>query len=304
MPKRIIVTTTINPPTEATLKFCEKKGWAFLIVGDKKTPHDLYQALEKKYSQVTYLNPEFQERKYKELSDSIGWNSIQRRSIGFVEAYKMGGEILATVDDDNIPYEHWGEAVHVGSEIQVDCYASENNFFDPLSVTNVSHLWHRGYPVEHVSTKNRVQYLGKKKRNVLVQADLWDGDPDIDATARITFRPIVKMDISEPYCSCNLAPFNSQNTFLHRSVLPHYMVLPHIGRMDDIWASYMLQKQFPDSVIYGPATVYQARNTHNLIADLEGEIIGYRNTLQFLQGTYPLPEKTQKAYEIYRKCFT
>src|SRR3989338_633326 len=99
--KKIIVTTTINPPTEAILKFCEKKEWEMVVVGDRKTPHEAYEKLCKEYPQVTYLDPEFQEKKYKELSDGIGWNSIQRRSIGFVEAYAMGAELLATVDDDN-----------------------------------------------------------------------------------------------------------------------------------------------------------------------------------------------------------
>ena len=303
MSKKIIVTTTINPPTEATLKFCQKPGWEFIIVGDKKTPHAAYEALQKQYPHVLYMSPEMQEKNYKELSDIIGWNSIQRRSVGLIEAYKRGVEILATVDDDNIPYADWGENVTVGKEIDVDCYTAENGFFDPLSITNVSHLWHRGYPVDHVSTKNRVTYLGKIKRKVLVQADLWDGDPDIDAMARITYRPIVKFTVKDMYCSRDVSPFNSQNTFIDRSVIPHYMVLPHTDRMDDIWASYMIQKKFPHSVVYAPASVYQARNVHNLITDLKNEIIGYTNTLNFIGGTYQLPEMAQKAYDVYCRYF-
>ena len=48
--KKFIVTTTINSPTPATLKFChiaDKKEWIFLIVGDTRTPHDEYRKLEK-----------------------------------------------------------------------------------------------------------------------------------------------------------------------------------------------------------------------------------------------------------------
>ncbi len=303
MSKKIIVTTTINPPTEATLKFCQKPGWDFIIVGDKKTPHAEYEKLQKQFPNVFYMSPDYQEKNYKDLSDTIGWNSIQRRSVGFVEAHRRGVEILATVDDDNIPYEDWGKNVSVGTEIDVDCYTSENGYFDPLSITNAAHLWHRGYPVDFVSTKNRVKYLGKVKRKVLVQADLWDGDPDIDAMARITFRPIVKFDVQVPYCSSDISPFNSQNTFLDRSIIPFYMVLPHTDRMDDIWASYIIQKKFPDSVVYAPASVYQARNVHNLVTDLKNEIIGYTNTLNFIKGQYQLPEMAQKAYEVYLKYF-
>ena len=249
------------------------------------------------------MPPEVQEEKYKDLSDAIGWNCIQRRSIGFIEAYRMGAELLATVDDDNIPYPQWGENVVVGSEVEVECFVSNNGYFDPLSITNAPHLWHRGYPIEHVQTKNSVKSLGKVKRKVLVQADLWDGDPDIDAMARIVFRPNVTFERKEFFCSRNPSPFNSQNTFIDRSIIPHYMMLPHIGRMDDIWAAYIVEKQFPDSVVYAPASVLQARNVHNLVTDLEKEMIGYKNTLKFIEGTFPLPPETQKAYDAYRKCF-
>jgi len=64
---------------------------------------------------------------------------------------------------------------------------------------------------------------------------LWDGDPDIDAIARLFMMPTVNYsDINKPYCSNKIAPFNSQNTFLAREVIPYYSVLPHVGRMDDI----------------------------------------------------------------------
>ena len=56
-------------------------------------------------------------------------------------------------------------------------------------------------------------------------------------------------------------------------MLPYYAVLPFVGRMDDIWGGYLLQARFPDCVVYGPPTVYQARNEHDLVRDLEGEMI-------------------------------
>jgi hypothetical protein len=71
-----------------------------------------------------------------------------------------------------------------------------------------------------------------------VQADLWDGDPDIDAMARLIYKPCVKFNNVKPYGSNKISPFNSQNTFLAREVLPSYVCLPHVGRMDDIWGGY------------------------------------------------------------------
>ena len=296
--KKFIVTTTIYSPTLAMKKFSQMKGWQLIVVGDNKTPHEEYENLN-----CIYLSPEKQEEIAKDLSDAIGWNCIMRRNIGFVYAYRLGADIVATVDDDNIPYDNWGQDVLVGKDVEVDLWHSQNGYFDPLSVTNRDDLWHRGYPLEHVPTKNNVVYKGKTIRTPLVQADLWDGDPDIDAMCRLSKKPCVKYDISRPYTSNQLAPFNSQNTFLHRSVIPYYMVLPHVGRMDDIWGAYIIQKKFPNSVIYNKATVYQDRNEQDLITNLEKEIIGYRNTLSFLEDKYSIPEQAQIAYEEYTKCF-
>lgn len=301
--KQYIVTTTINPPTKATLAFAEMSDWTLIVVGDTKTPHQDYKSLN-----CIYLHPSEQEAKYRNLSDAIGWKSIQRRNIGFVEAYNLGADIVATVDDDNIPYDNWGKNLFVGKEIDCDLYQPVKDVFDPLSVTNSNHVWHRGYPIEYVPYRNEVEYLGKTKRKVLVQADLWDGDPDIDALARLAMKPIVRFsEITEPYCSNVISPFNSQNTFLAREVIPFYSVLPHIGRMDDIWGSYILQLSFPNSVIYNRSSVYQSRNPQDLITNLEKEIIGYRNTLNLLKdlGNYRnfLPPETLRFLETYASCF-
>jgi hypothetical protein len=309
--KKFIVTTTINSPTIATIKFAEiaqRDNWTFIIVGDTKTPHNEYKDLESKYPNVKYFSPEEQEIDYKEISDILGWKTIQRRNIGFIKAYRMGADILATVDDDNIPYDNWGQNLYIGETINVDLYEPELNVFDPLSITINNQVWHRGYPIEYLQKRHRVEYKGKTKRKVLIQADLWDGDPDIDAMARLTFKPIIKYsDINFPYCSNKISPFNSQNTFLHREVIPYYAVLPFVGRMDDIWGSYIVQHYFPDSVIYSPASVYQDRNVQDLITNLEKEIIGYRNTLSLINNLLnfekELPEETLFFYEKYKSFF-
>ena len=44
-----------------------------------------------------------------------------------------------------------------------------------------------------VPTKNNVKPIGKDNRHVLVQADLWDGDPDVDAICRLSMKPEVNL---------------------------------------------------------------------------------------------------------------
>jgi len=307
---KFIVITTIYSPSIATKRFCGMKGWQVIIVGDRKTPHDEYQNLD-----CIYLLPEEQEFKYPELSAAIGWNTIQRRNIGFVEAYRRGAEVVATVDDDNIPLDDWGTDLYVGKEVEADLFEPTDDIFDPLSVTKNNHLWHRGFPLEYLARKNEVVACGTTKRKVLIQADLWNGDPDVDAMARLVHRPEVTFDeITRPYCSNRISPFNSQNTFLAREVIPFYAMFPDVGRMDDIWASYFVQTLFPDSLIYNRASVYQDRNEQDLITNLENEILGYRQTLPLVRAwqkqttglsSRPLgiPDRALCFWDAYRACF-
>jgi hypothetical protein len=298
--KKYIITTTINAPTIALCKFFDLKDWTVIVIGDLKTPHQTYAS-----ENCIYLSPQQQEQMYKELSDILGWNTIQRRNIGLLHAYNLGADVVATVDDDNIPYTNWGKNLMVGNGSTVDYYDSNSvGVFDPLSVTNHNNLWHRGFPIQRLKNKNDVAYLGKKYVDIVhIQADLWDGDPDIDAMCRLTQKPLVKFDINDPYTSNNIMPFNSQNTFLSRDVLKYYMMIPFVGRMDDIWGAYLLQKYMKCNIIFNKASVYQERNPQDLITNLEKEILGYRHTDDLITGKYNLPEKSQKAYEIYQSYF-
>ena len=304
MKNKVIVTTTINPPTEATLKFSKMTDWHLVVVGDTKTPHADYKNL----TNTTYLSPEDQEKLNKKLSDAIGWKSIRRRNMGYLQAYNMGAEIMATVDDYNIPLEGWGKKLIVGNELACKIYNSTNNVFDPLSVTEHKELWHRGYPLQLVPEKNDNISVENGKVQCLVQADLWNGDPDIDAVCRLTKAPNIKFKKLEPFSVSCFSPFNSQNTFIHRSLIPHYMVIPHIGRMDDIWGAYELERKFLTNgpfVVYNNASVYQDRNEHDLIVDMEEEMIGYKYNLKLLSNglSSVAPKEANVAYKIYQSCY-
>lgn len=307
----IIVTTSINIPTTQLLnlrELCKKSNWKIIVVGDIKTPHSKYQDLE--CSNFEYLHPEYQDVQYKELSDVLGWKTIQRRNIGFVEAYRQSqsGDIVCSWDDDNGVYDTWGQNVQVGKTVEVDIWENTSvPCFDPLSVTNNNDLWQRGYPIQFVKDKNSVEYKGKQFRKILIQNDLVDGDSDIDATVRLTKKPIVKFNNIDVFGSNQIAPFNSQNLFLDSCVLPYYFCFPYVGRFDDIWGGYILQYYFPNSLVFGTASVYQDRNPQDLITNLENEIFGYRNTINLIQDlpNYEkyLPEKSLEAFRVYRSLF-
>ena len=127
---KFIITTTINAPTEAILRFDEMSDWNLIVIGDKKTPTNY--TLKK----GIYLSPEDQEAFYKDLSDVIGWNCIQRRNFGLLKAYELGADIIATIDDDNIPNKDWGKNILIGKEINLNFYETDELAFDPIFVTN------------------------------------------------------------------------------------------------------------------------------------------------------------------------
>jgi len=302
--KKVIVTTTINPPTKAIGRFETMEDWDLVVIGDKKTPESY------KLSRGTYVTPEEQERYDSLLSDAIGWNCIQRRNFGLLWAFDMGADIIAVVDDDNIPLSGWGEDLLVGKEVEVDYYNTDLPAFDPVGATNHGTIWHRGYPIELLPRRN---YASKSRRPIRVdiQADFWNGDPDIDAICRMEHAPECKFDDSYfPMAANRLAPFNSQNTFISRTCLKDYFLFPHIGRMDDIWAAYYVQAKGYRAV-FNRASVYQERNPHNLLQDMRQEYLGYENNLSLVTHLAQdprwikayLPGRSLWAFELYQRHF-
>ena len=65
MNKNLIISTSINPPTEAILKFDNLKNWTLIVIGDKKTPKNY------KLKNGIYLSPKDQEKIDKKLSDIL-----------------------------------------------------------------------------------------------------------------------------------------------------------------------------------------------------------------------------------------
>lgn len=303
--KKVIVTTTINPPTEAIKKFCAMPDWELVVIGDKKTPIDY------KLPRGIYVTPEMQESYDKEFSDALGWNCIARRNFGLLWAHDMNADIVAVVDDDNIPYENWGKELLIGKETEVTYYETTLPAFDPVGATNYAHLWHRGYPLQLIPKRD---YSVKKKKTITpdVQADFWNGDPDIDAICRMEHAPDCKFDSKYfPIASNKLSPFNSQNTFIKGSLLKNYFMFPFVGRMEDIWAAYYLEAKTNCNVVYAEASVFQARNVHDLVKDMKAEYPGYEDNLKIVNElpgnpeaimTY-LPERSQLAFKLYQKHF-
>jgi hypothetical protein len=311
MINKVIVTTTINPPTEALIKFSEMEGWDLIIVCDLKTPSDQHLSKFIGMNNVKVLTPELQIKLNPILSDALGWNNIQRRNFGFWYAYQHEKkyDIVATVDDDNIPNKDWGNDILIGKKIEAASYSTNDSFFDPIYVftDGTERTWHRGFP-EQLLNERKARFLGDVNIVPLVQADFWSGDPDISAICRMSLSPIwdyvrYSQFQSGPFTTSQLTPFNSQNTFLHRSLLPNYMMLCDVGRYDDIWGAYLLQRKVDlrNKIVFNKITVQQDRNEHDLVKDLKNEVWGYENTIKLKNEIIEnlLPPITKLKYQIY-----
>ncbi len=176
-----IATTTINKPTKALKLFAKNKNCRLIVALDKKS-----KKFDLKNSIV--LSPKYQEKKWPKLSKLVGWNCIQRRNFAILEAFERGAETIALIDDDNIPYKNWFKNIFIDKKILCKEVKTNKIIFDPVGYTNHKNLWHRGLPLELVH--NRKYKAGKKSLiKPDIQANFWNGDPDIDAVCRMIFKP-------------------------------------------------------------------------------------------------------------------
>src|ERR1700749_20760 len=124
--KRVIVTTTINAPTKAIRLFDALPDWDLVVIGDLKTPTEYH------LEHGIYMSPDEQEKYDPDLSDAIGWNCIQRRNFGMLLAHDMEADVIALIDDDNIPLDGWSDNLLLGRETRVNYYRAATPAFDPI----------------------------------------------------------------------------------------------------------------------------------------------------------------------------
>lgn len=309
--KVALVTTTINVPRciEAYMENIAQYGHSdrveVIVVGDRKTPAGaatFLQDLHKRFgSTMKYLDVGEQQamlRRWPVLDGVIRWNSIQRRNVGYLQAGIDGAEILISFDDDNFVHEDVDYlAAHAvtGTRAKIPVVRNESGWYnvcERLECDPPRRFYHRGYPKSAQSFEFGGETVGLQDVNVIVNAGLWLKNPDVDATANIE-EPLNVVKVREVESTTRFAlaygtwcPFNSQNTALHRDLLPAlYLVVMgdwlrgyKIGRLDDIWQSYFIRAlgdQLGGHVAYGPPVVTQDRNPHNFTKDLSEELGGY-----------------------------
>jgi hypothetical protein len=276
--KIALCTTTIHIPH--TLKLMRKcaPDVRFFVATDEKTP-------TLQLGTLGVDNSLCMRGENWKCSAAIGWNTIARRNIAFLEALKWGADVIYSWDDDNLPLgtDHFdlidGALEFPFNGIQV---SGTNGWFDPGMLLHPSRYRHRGFPHDKCRTRHASPVNDVK---VGVAAGLVLGDPDIDATTRMELRP----DISQVHmlgaAGVVVDPhtwtvFNSQNTAVIRELVPAWFMMPGVGRHDDIYASLIVQRVARErayAIHFGPPFTYQQRNQHDLVTDLRAEVDGMEN---------------------------
>jgi hypothetical protein len=194
---------------------------------------------------------------------------------------------------------------------ELQCYGSTSGWFNVCSFLQADEdvrFYHRGYP-QKVRWTEREHFAatGRCRRRIAVNAGFWLDNPDIDALTRMERQPTVRG--FQPGFTENIAllpgtwsPFNSQNTSLMREVVPAYFLSPYIGRYDDIWAGYIVNRiaeRFGDAIAFGAPLVRQQRNPHNLWNDLDAERNGMILTDDFCAALRAIDLRGTS----YHECF-
>jgi hypothetical protein len=281
------VTTTVNVPRALTAYQVCRGDVEFLVVGDTREPEEL--ALFCKDAKVRFLNVEAQEALGYRCSPLIGWKSIQRRNIGFLEGLKSGADIIHSWDDDNHVissryFDDIVDAMNFQAGIEI---IGKNRWHDPGQYLKPK-AKHRGFPYQ---IKSEPHYGSTTAVKIGVAAGTCISDPDIDSVTRIALAPDVQQVsllveagyVINPY---TWTVFNSQATAVRREFVPAWFLWNHVGRMDDIYASLLVQRVMRDRGCYvhcGKPFALQNRNDHNLITDMRAEIDGYENAARLAE---------------------
>ena len=150
-----------------------------------KTPKEAYELVLSLGENASVCLPE-SGHKWK-CSEAIGWNTLARRNIAFLEALKWGADVIYSWDNDNLPTD--GMHFHYLARLWIPFtgikVTGTDGWFDPGQLL-IPPTRHRGFPHDRPPSKIASPVTGAK---VGVAAGLVIGAGDADATTQIERKP-------------------------------------------------------------------------------------------------------------------
>jgi hypothetical protein len=267
-----IIITTIQPVTDAIRKFSDLfPEWPIILVGDRKTP------LISDSENIHFISLEDQKKLGFSLTGLLPVNHYVRKNLGYLYAAREHAGCMYDTDDDNTPYDDWSFPGF--RQDSVDTVTGEKQYNVYRRYTD-EHIWPRGFPLTRLSPHENT-VMTREAKLIGAWQGLADLDPDVDAIHRLVFNREISFKKQPPValaagCYC---PFNSQNTLWDRKMLIYaYLPATVSFRFTDILRGYVAQRCFWEHnrhLGFTNATVFQERNTHELLKDLESEVPVY-----------------------------
>ena len=298
-----VVLTTIHDCSKLitalydNLRFYEHLGEVeLIIIPDVKTPvqpRDTCDELRLHGFQSRWFNLEEQDqfiRSLDVLPDFIKRNSDHRRNVGYLFALAEGFDFVISLDDDNYPmpqYDFFREHSIVCEGPGHYNLSTDNwyNVCELLVIDDYPDRYVRGFPYfARTGKKADTRWFDMAK--VRINEGLWQGEPDFDAITWLAAPCKSDAIIDHVVMGRNTwAPINSQNTAVHRDLIPAYYFARSL-RYGDIMQGYLVQavaKKMGWVARFGAPVVDHRRNSHNYLADVAAEI----NDIQILEELLP-----------------
>jgi len=264
----LTIVTTINGWTDDLEEWRDQCDH-LLVVCDEKTPD-----MEER-DRSTIITLDRQKKEFPRLHAATPLNHYARKNLGYAWAIKQGASEIFETDDDNAPCPDF--FADVGSPIGV---------FPNHEPINVFKLFYPNPPIYPRGWCRWLDTRGQTYSFDPMYGEDWHvmnyacyGDPDVDALTRIAdqyyappyerTRPCFTITLhEEQWC-----PFNSQHTRWRKEAF-EYMLLPDdcTMRETDIVRGWRLLERNEFRIGFtNRRFVWQNRNEHNLLADLDSE---------------------------------
>ncbi len=302
----LVITSIATPDNKVLQTFaqeCPNNQVDFIVIGDKPSPTDFKLVGCDFYGLEAQRNLDFS------FAKLVPERHYSRKNIGYLQAIKRGAKMIIETDDDNFPREKfWNnrQPNHTVSALLNEDWVNVYKYFSS------GFIWPRGYPLEQIQKKVPLLIDNPPKEVYCpIQQGLADENPDIDAVFRLTQPLPHNFDLHAKVAlgDKTWCPFNSQNTTFYSDAFPLLYLPSHCSfRMTDIWRSFVAQRICWENewfVLFDEATVWQERNTHNLMRDFEDEIPGYLNNSKICKtlGDLKLRKGKEHIFENLVSCY-
>jgi hypothetical protein len=266
-------------------------------IPDRKTPPAFFErcaGLRRRGLAVTCPKLEDQEKFLRRLGFSpelVPYDSDNRRNVGYLMAAEDGADFLISIDDDNYCPENedffQAHTIVCGrpqpSRV-IDSSTGWFNICELLDMDRAGTVYPRGFP--YYARHRKARLAAQQRESVVrINAGLWLQEPDLDGITWLAL-PVRARSFSGDSIVLGertWSPVNTQNTGLHRDVIPAYYFLPmghslagmRIDRYGDIFSGYFSQacaRHLGHTVRIGTPVADHRRNAHHYLRDATREL--------------------------------